>query len=100
MGGLCDGAVGRVVCGGAVVWGCVGCGSALWGKLYRESVCGSYFPAQCLQIFTEVLNMLLRNVPVDVLLRLFLWFSQAKHFECRYIHSPQEIQCVHMYSVA
>ena len=29
-----------------------------------------------------------------------MWFSQVKHFECRHIHSPQEVQCVHMYSVA
>ena len=36
---------------------------------------------------------------MDVLPRLFLWFSQVKHFECD-IHPPQEVQCVHMYSVA
>ena len=37
---------------------------------------------------------------MDVLPRLFLWLSQVKHLECRYIHPPQEVQCVHMYSVA
>ena len=35
---------------------------------------------------------------MDVLLRLFLWFSQAKHFECHHIHPPQQVQCVHMHS--
>ena len=37
---------------------------------------------------------------MDMLSRLFLWFSQVKHFECHDIHPPQEVQCVHMYSVA
>ena len=37
---------------------------------------------------------------MDVLPRLFLWFSQVKHFDCRHIPPPQEVQCVHMYSVA
>ena len=46
----------------------------------------------------SVQQVTLRKVPVDVLSRLFLWFSQAKHFECRYILPPQEVQCVHMYS--
>ena len=38
---------------------------------------------------------------VDVLPRLFLWFSQAKHFECPNISPPTRgTVCVHMYSVA
>ena len=51
-------------------------------------------------IHGSVQHVTLRRVPVDVLPRLFLWFSQVKHLECRYIHPPQEVQCVHMYSVA
>ena len=47
----------------------------------------------------SVQHVTLRDVPVDVLSRLFLWFSQAKHFECHDIGPPQEVQCVHMYSV-
>ena len=51
-------------------------------------------------IHGSVQHVTLWDVPVDVLSRLFLWFSQAKHFECPNIHPPQEVQCVHMYSVA
>ena len=51
-------------------------------------------------IHGSVQHVTLDNVPVDVLPRLFLWFSQAKHLECPNIHPPQEVQCVHMYSVA
>ena len=49
-------------------------------------------------IHGSVQHVTLERVPVNVLLRLFLWFSQAKHFECHSIHSPQEVQCVCMYS--
>ena len=50
----------------------------------------------------SVQHVTLWYVPVDVLSRLFLLFSQVKHFECHGIHPPQEVQCahVHMYSVA
>ena len=51
-------------------------------------------------IHGSVQHVTLYNVPVDVLPRFFLWFSQVKHFECHGIHPPQEVQCVHMYSVA
>ena len=51
-------------------------------------------------IHGSVQHVTLGNVPVDVLPRLFLWFSQIKHLECRYIQPPQEVQRVHMYSVA
>ena len=51
-------------------------------------------------IHGSVQHVTLYNVPVDVLLRLFLWLSQAKHLECPNICSPQEVQCMHMYSVA
>ena len=51
-------------------------------------------------IHRSVQHVTLHNVPVDVLPRLFLWFSQVKHFECHDISPPQEVQCVHTYSVA
>ena len=51
-------------------------------------------------IHGSVQHVTLYNVPVDVLPRFFLWFSQVKHFECHGIQPPQEVQCVHMYSVA
>ena len=51
-------------------------------------------------IHGSVQHVTLWRVPVDVLPRLFLWFSQAKHFKCRRIQPPQEVQCVHIYSVA
>ena len=51
-------------------------------------------------IHGSVQHVTLESVPIDVLPRLFLWFSQVKHFECHHIHLPQEVQCVHMYSVA
>ena len=51
-------------------------------------------------IHRSVQHVTLVGVPVDVLPRLFLWFSQVKHFECHRIHPPQEVKCVHMYSVA
>ena len=51
-------------------------------------------------IHGSVQHVTLYNVPVDVLPRFFLWFSQVTHFECHGIHPPQEVQCVHMYSVA
>ena len=49
-------------------------------------------------IHGSVQHVTLWYVPMDVLLRLFLWFSQAKHFECHHIRRPQEVQCVHMHS--
>ena len=49
-------------------------------------------------IHGSVQHVTLWYVPMDVLSRLFLWFSQAKHFECHSIRPPQEVQCVHMYS--
>ena len=51
-------------------------------------------------IHGSVQHVTLRNVPVDVLPRLLLWFSQVKQLECHDIEPPQEVQCVHMYSVA
>ena len=51
-------------------------------------------------IHGSVQHVTLRHVPVDVLSRLFLWFSQVKHLVCHDICPPQEVQCLHMYSVA
>ena len=51
-------------------------------------------------IHGSVQHVTLKGVPVDVLPRLFLWFSQVKHLECHFICPPQEVQCVNMYSVA
>ena len=51
-------------------------------------------------IHGSVQHVTLWNVPVDVLSRLFVWFSQVKHLECHDIFPPQEVQCVHVYSVA
>ena len=110
------------LCGGAVyvgelcMWGscaCVGelcgglCGGAVWG-----TVCGSCVEGLCggscvreLQVsglFVEVFDMLLWHVPVNVLPRLFLWFSQVKHSKCYPIQPPQEVHavCTRVYSVA
>ena len=47
----------------------------------------------------SVQHVILRRVPVYELSRLFLWFSPVKNFECHEVHPPQEVQCVHMYSV-
>ena len=51
-------------------------------------------------IHGSVQHVTLKCVPVDVLPRLFSWFSQVKHFECHGIRPPLKVQCVHMYSVA
>ena len=52
-------------------------------------------------IHGSVQRVTLRYVPVDVLLRLFLWFNHVKHLQCHSIHPPlKKVQCVHMYSVA
>ena len=48
----------------------------------------------------SVQHVILKDIPVDVLARVFLWFRQVTHFECHAIRPPQEVQCVHMYSVA
>ena len=48
----------------------------------------------------SVQHVTLEWVPMDVLSRLFLLFSQVKHLECHHIWPPREVQCVHMYSVA
>ena len=48
----------------------------------------------------SVQHVTLERVPVNVLARLINWFSQVKELECDDIYPPEEVQCVHMYSVA
>ena len=48
----------------------------------------------------SVQHLTLRDVPVDVLAKLLSSFSEVKELECPSICPPQEVQCVHMYSVA
>ena len=47
----------------------------------------------------SVQHLTLWGVPVDVLANMFTWFSAVKELKCDYIRPPQEVQCVHMYSV-
>ena len=51
-------------------------------------------------IHRSVQHVTLECVPVEVLPRLFLWFSQVKHFKCHDIEPLQKVQCVHMYGEA
>ena len=39
-------------------------------------------------------------VPVDVFAKLLSFCSELQELECHSIHPPQEVRCVHMYSVA
>ena len=98
-GELCAGEL----CGGTVCGSCVG-GTVLekmWaGGLWGVAVCYSYFVSLIGFIHGSFQHVTLWHVPVNVLPRLFLWFSQAKHLACHDIEPPQEVQCVHMYSVA
>ena len=45
-------------------------------------------------------HLTLKQVPVDIFINLLSLFSEVKELECDSIHPPQEVQCVHMYSVA
>ena len=47
----------------------------------------------------SVQHLTLWGVPVDVLANMFTWFSAVKELKCHSIFPPQEVQCVHMYSV-
>ena len=49
-------------------------------------------------IHRSVQHVTLWHVPVDVLPRLFLWFSQVKNLECHRFHPPQEVRtvCAHV----
>ena len=44
----------------------------------------------------SVQHVTLECVPVNVLPKLWSWFSQVKQLECHLIRPPQEVQCVHM----
>ena len=48
----------------------------------------------------SVQYLTLWHVPMDVLTKLLSSFSVVKELKCQSIDSPQEVQCVHMYSVA
>ena len=48
----------------------------------------------------SVQHLTLQDIPVDMLANVFPLFSTVKELECSDIHPPQEVQCVHMYSVA
>ena len=48
----------------------------------------------------SVQHVTLAWVPMLVLAKLLSWFSQVKQLECDYIQPLEEVQCVHMYSVA
>ena len=47
----------------------------------------------------SIQHLILRRIPVDVLANMITLFSTIKELECQDIHPPQEVQCVHMYSV-
>ena len=47
----------------------------------------------------SIQHLTLRRVPVDALASMFTLFSTVKELECHSISPPQEVQCVHMYSV-
>ena len=48
----------------------------------------------------SVEHLTLLGVPVDVFINLLSYFNEVKELNCHFIHPPQEVQCVHMYSVA
>ena len=48
----------------------------------------------------SVQHLTLRGAPVDVLKKLLSFFSEVTELMCHAIRPPQEVQCVHMYSVA
>ena len=122
VGGLLPSSMGSCLvelCVGAVWGSCVGglfvvavggggwklCGGELWGgALGGGCVHGELYFIHILYldgvIHGSVQHFTLWHVLVNVLSRFFLWFSQTKHFECHFIQPPQEVQCVHMYSVA
>ena len=49
-------------------------------------------------IHGSVQHVTLRRVPVDVLSKLFLWFSRVKYLKCHHIFPPQEVStvCAHV----
>ena len=48
----------------------------------------------------SVQHLTLRGVPVDVFINLLSYFSEVKELKCHSIRPSQEVQCVHMFSVA
>ena len=100
-GELCAGScVGGTVCGsciGGAVFEKLG-GGAVWGSCVSFISCISDLVHS--RTHGSVQYVILCHFSSNVLLRLFLWFSQIKHLECHYIRPPEEVQCVHTYSVA
>ena len=47
----------------------------------------------------SVQHLTMWHVPVDVLANMFSLLNSVKVLECHNINPPQEVQCVHMYSV-
>ena len=80
------------LCGGTVCESCVG---GAVGGLCGGAVFHSYLVSLIWFIhgLTEVFNnyVTLWHFSLNVLQRLFLWFSQIKHLECCYIKPPQEV---------
>ena len=77
-------------------------------KLSMYNYVGIVFTCSTLHLFPypvpacgqgSVQHLTLEGVPVDMLANMFTLFSTVKKLECEYIHPPQEVQCVHMYSV-
>ena len=48
----------------------------------------------------SVQHITLWHVPVDIFVNMLSYFSEVKELKCHAIRPPQEVQCVHMYSVA
>ena len=44
----------------------------------------------------SVQHLTLTDVPVDVFIDLLSFFGEVKELNCCSIHSPQEVQCVHV----
>ena len=78
------------LCGGTVCGSCVG---GAVGGLCR----GAVFHSSCISDLVHsrthgsIQYVTLWHFSLNVLQRLFLWFSQIKHLECCYIKPPQEV---------
>ena len=77
-------------------------------KLSMYNYVGIVFTCSTLHLFLypvpaggqgSVQHLTLTGVPVDMLANMFTLFSTVKEVECDDIRPPQEVQCVHMYSV-
>ena len=48
----------------------------------------------------SVQHLTLKDVPLDVFVKLLSFFGEVKELKCHFIRSAQEVQCVRIYSVA